>query len=248
MAADDRVDADAVSLIASLRARGAGAFDPVGFRFLEALDRRAQAQCGGVPRTIEDRLATALAEFSQRFARAACEAGAALARGVERFPHAADELKQRHEAGDFKGLRRQLAELEQPACSSPLAELLAHVARLSSLDTPGAGGSAASFGEPEAELKALRHFRSTWSRLSVDHQLSQAVAQAPANAGPLNSHFLALQALQLMRDASAECLAGYMSYFDALSWLDRADSGRVQAQKSAGRGDRGRRTSRRDAS
>ena len=73
--------------------------------------------------------------------------------------------------------------------------------------------------EPAHELKSLRYFRRTWSALSVDRQL----AQGPENAGPLNSHRLVLRSLQLMRDVAPNYLERFMSYADALLWLEQAD-------------------------
>jgi hypothetical protein len=72
-----------------------------------------------------------------------------------------------------------------------------------------------------AELKAPSCFRDTWSKLRVDQQFHQALADEPENAGPLNSHFLVLRALRLMRDISPAYLKHFMDYADALLWLSR---------------------------
>jgi hypothetical protein len=190
---------------------------------------------------LDRRLARAVAEYGERLARAEREAADTLARGTARFPEAADALRQRFEAGDFGGLHRLLAGLDAEGGSGPLAELLAHIRRQAptdSTDGPAQGGG--SLAGPQGELKALRYFRRTWSRLNVDRQLSQALAQAPANAGPLNSHHLVLQALAQMRELSPAYLEQFMSYVDALLWLDQADSGRSPAPKTAARGERDR--------
>jgi hypothetical protein len=71
-----------------------------------------------------------------------------------------------------------------PAAPSPLAELLAHIAgqnRSAFAHRPTPPTPAA------AELKALSCFRDTWSKLRVDQQFHQALADEPENAGPLNS-------------------------------------------------------------
>ena len=235
-------DVDPGVLIDALRARSADRFDPVGFRFIEALARRATAHRDDARRLLDRRLAKALADFGERFDRAEREATVTLARSTARFPEAADALRRHRDAGDFGGLHRLLAKLEAQGGGGPLAELLAHVGR----HTPDAptGGPAHADGAgipPQGELKSLSYFRSTWSRLSVDRKLSHAFAQAPENAGPLNSHFLVLQSLGLMRDISPAYLEQFMSYVDALLWLDQAaDSGRSPAQKNAARGHGGR--------
>ena len=196
------------ALIEALRARGAERFDRVGWRFIEALSRRAAAHRDHSRRLLDRRLAEALAEYGERFDRAEREARDTLVRAAEQFPEAAPALRQRWAAGDFRGLHRLLARLEARGGSDPLAGLLAEVGRHTS----------------DGELKALSRFRGTWSRLHVDRQLSRAFARTPENAGPLNSHFLVLRALRLMRDISPEYLEQFLSYLDAMLWLDQAAS------------------------
>ena len=82
----------------------------------------------------------------------------------------------------------------------------------------------------------LRYLRSR----QVEQQLAEALAQAPENAGPLNSHLLALQSLKLMRDVSPGYLKRFVSYVDALLWLDQADNAGKPAPKSAAKGEKDR--------
>jgi len=93
------------------------------------------------------------------------------------------------------------------AAPSALASLLTHIA---------------SRDDAAGELKTLRQHRSTWTRLSLDQRLTQALAQVPDNAGPLNTQRLLNQALQLMRDASPEYAQRFMAHVEALLWLDQA--------------------------
>jgi hypothetical protein len=100
---------------------------------------------------------------------------------------------------------------------------------------------------PRAELKSVKNFRNTWSKLSVDKQVTQALAKAPKNAGPLNSHLVALRSLALMRDISPDYLNRFISYMDTLLRLDQgalaratlpgrvtpADSGSAKKTKAA---------------
>ncbi|MFZ3118975.1 MAG: DUF2894 domain-containing protein [Variovorax sp.] len=101
--------------------------------------------------------------------------------------------------------------------ASGLAELLAHVAER----TGAAEGSTPSGA---SDLKSLRYFRSTWSRLSADRRLNQSQAKVPENAGPLNSQHLVHRAITLMRDASPDYLNRLMSYIDTLSWIEQANA------------------------
>lgn len=81
----------------------------------------------------------------------------------------------------------------------------------------------ASTSASRTELKSVHHFRNTWSKLSVQKQVSQALGQAPKNAGPINSHMRVLRSLELMRDTSIDYLNRFMSYADTLVCLDQVD-------------------------
>lgn len=202
----------------ALRATGAARRDPVGVRVLEAMLRRLPGLEGPARTALLARIERRLAGLRARLARAGEGAGATG--GGARAPAAA---------------------------GGALGALLEHIAHQAGALTgagttaaDGAGGeaertagSAAPVSAPAAELKALRHFRSTWSRLSLERQLARALAQAPDNAGPLNSHFLVLQALIRMRDIAPQYLEGFIAHVDALWWLERADPGRAPAQRGA---------------
>ena len=229
---------DPGAAIAGLRERGAQGFDPVRFRFLETLARRASAQEGGTRRVLDRKLVRLLSDYGQRFEAARSEAGALLDRLAGRFPEAAEQARQLHLAGDFSGLRRLWTRLEGPCRRAPLTDLVGHLARQSS--GHGAGRLAQdAVVEPGAtvELKTLAYFRSTWAKLGVDQRLNQSLAKVPENAGPLNSHGLALRSLKLMRDISPHYLHRFMSHLDTLLWLDQVDDGGVPAPREAARGD-----------
>jgi hypothetical protein len=83
------------------------------------------------------------------------------------------------------------------------------------------------------ELKSVRYFRNTWSKLSVERQVNQALGQAPKNGGPINSHVVALRALAVMRDTSPDYLNRFMSYMDTLLCLEQGDRGLPLASKTA---------------
>ena len=91
---------------------------------------------------------------------------------------------------------------------------------------------AADTSTPRTELKSVRQFRSTWSRLSAQKQVSQALGQAPKNAGPINSHMLVLRSLGLMRSISPDYLNRFMVHVDTLLCLDEADKGKAPAKKA----------------
>lgn len=85
-----------------------------------------------------------------------------------------------------------------------------------------------------AELKSAQYFRNTWSKLSLNKQVTQALDQVPRNAGPINSHMLVLRSLALMREISPDYLDRFMSYADTLLSLDQGARDKpVQAKKPA---------------
>jgi len=210
--------------IAALRTKGADRFDPVRFRFIEALARREPGQQGDVRRILNGRLALALAAYRARFEQTRNEARDTVARASEQYPAAADELQRLFGAGDFAGLRRFAAGLEKKDQQASLADLTCYLAKLSpeGVDAGPAGEGNIGSGS-RSELKAIRNFRNTWAKLSVDRQVAQAIEQAPENAGPLNSHRLVLRSLELMRDIAPDYLTRFVSYVDTLLWLDQAD-------------------------
>lgn len=222
-------------LLDALQLWNARRFDPVRFQFIEALARRAANRRGAARDLLRGRLAAALQDFAQRFDTARERAQDVLAAGTRRFPDAAEALQSLFDAGDFAGLGRRLAQLEAGRPERPLAELLDRLRDEHAADTAEPQHQALTNrnGRP-TELKSVRYFRRTWSRLKLDHQLSQAFIQAPQNAGPLNSHFLVVQALKRMRELSPEYLEQFLSYADALLWLEQQSGTRPIPANTAG--------------
>ncbi len=206
---------DPAAVLDAWRAQGGHRRDPVRFRFIEALARRAAAHEGDARRILDERLAALLAAYREKLEEAQCvESAAAIA-----------DTSTKHAARLPRG---------------PLAELVEHMAR----QVPLQGDDDAAPTTPE--LKTLRYFRSTWSRLSADRRLTQSLAKVPENAGPLNSHHLVHRSLMLMHELSPEYLNRFMSYVDTLLWVDQlnastgpaaaANAPRAEGQKKTTRG------------
>ena len=206
--------------IAALRTAGADRFDPVRLHYIEVLAKRAAAHRGGVKRMLDAKLALALAAFQERFELAQSEARETVTRSLQQYPHAAKDLQRLLAAGDFKGLRRLLGSLE---ASEQRASLTALVRQLEQHSPDNADARLERNAGSRPELKTIRNFRDTWSKLSVDKQVAQALGQAPKNAGPINSHMLVLRSLALMRDISPDYLNRFMSYADTLLSLDQGE-------------------------
>ena len=100
--------------------------------------------------------------------------------------------------------------------SRPLAALTAYMADPGP-DARGTTNLRASY----PELESLEYFRSVWSRVSADRQVRQSQEQVHKNAGPLNSNQLVHRALSLMREVSPGYLQQFLSYTDALMWLEQ---------------------------
>jgi hypothetical protein len=207
-------------MVAAALARGDQRFDPVRFRVIEAMARRATAHGGDARRMLDDKVVALLMAYGEDLEKAT----------------PADVAKP------------QAATTERGA----LAALVDHIAQHAPVmdDSPAATGKAtpatSSASSPSIELKSIRYFKSTWSKLSADRRLTQSLAKVPENAGPLNSHHLVHRSLTLMRDLSPEYLNRFMSYVDALSWVDQlngaaaaaasAASPRAESPKKSGRG------------
>lgn len=125
------------------------------------------------------------------------------------------------------------------AQTGPLAELLAQLAAGTAATTP--------VQSAYPELPLLDYFRDTWSRYSTRHQLRQSQERVPENAGPLNSSLLVHRALSLMGEVAPEYLRHFLSYVDALSWMEQAtrvdlltdkDGARSASSRKSARGSR----------
>jgi hypothetical protein len=123
----------------------------------------------------------------------------------QKLTHALAELTARFEQAEQTSRSKLVKNLAPPTPSAPSLTALVH-------DLP-----AHSLGA--APLSALRKNLST---LSVDKQVSQALRQAPQNAGPINSHMLMLRSLELLRELSPAYLQRFMTYADTLMVLEHA--------------------------
>jgi Protein of unknown function (DUF2894) len=190
--------------LADLRAQGAHHRDPVRFHYLEVLAQRAQSQQGRVQQLLNNRLAQALAQWRGRFEPSAHPTTPTAHAGASRRPV---------QPATLPGLLSYLAQ--------HAAEPVQHAAGLA---LPGPALT-------RPELKSVHHFRNTWSKLSADRQLTQALNQAPRNAGPINSHMLVLRSLALMREVSPDYLNRFMSYADTLLCLEQNEKEQLLAAR-----------------
>jgi hypothetical protein len=97
---------------------------------------------------------------------------------------------------------------------SPLSALLQEMAAPSA-QRPLSPSDLGRLDNPRVE-----QFRQQLGKINVQKQVTQAIAQAPQNAGPINSHMLVLRSLGLMRDISPDYLNRFVGYVDTLLILD----------------------------
>jgi hypothetical protein len=202
---------DPLAMLAAWRMRSEHRVDPVRFRFMEALARRAAPHHGEARRILDAKLAPLLAAYG-------------------------DRLEEAQRTGSPAAVGGAGAKQQAPSARGPLAELVDHIARHAAALGDGAAANGVVPGlAPAPELKTLSYFKSTWSRLSADRRLTQSLAKVPENAGPLNSHHLVHRSLLLMRELSPEYLNRFMTYVDTLLWVDQVSAGSASSAASAPR-------------
>ncbi|ABE35149.1 hypothetical protein DR64_6130 [Paraburkholderia xenovorans LB400] len=221
--ASDPVSA-ARATLGAWRERGADRLDPVRFHFIEALARRAAGHSGEARRILDDRLAGLLEAYAGQIERAT----SAIADTDTDTD--TDTDADAHTAAPANGpLHETLKSLVDSIASQP------------ALATTGLPRSASY-----PELAELDYFREVWSKVRTEKQMRQSLEQVPGNAGPLNSSSLVHRALSLMREISPGYLKQFLSYADALSWMEQINGGAAPSGKdvpragNTGRSNRGK--------
>lgn len=250
MSVVDDVAARAQHTLDAWRERGADRLDPVRFRFIDALRRRAAAHGGDARRLLDTRLAALIDAYAADLRRAesngdACECAGAPA------PAPASSSSSSSSTSPAPTPAAPSTTTTSPPASSPaepargpLAALLDYIGSrerptASAPDeTRAAPASSTASGRValRAEPELLDYFRETWSKLSADSQLRASLEQVPKNAGPLNSSSLVHRSLSLMRELSPEYLRQFLSYVDALSWLQQMNGDEAATGDEAARG------------
>ncbi|MCC4591463.1 DUF2894 domain-containing protein [Xanthomonas campestris pv. cannae] len=204
--------------LAALRAQHAERLDPLRLRFLEALARRTEAQQGKARELLEQKLSALLDAYAATLAAAPQDAamrapqpgplGALLAQY-----RPATAAATAHSGQDTAvGTHMETDTETSTATGATDADATAPS------DAPAAG-AAARLAAPQ--LPAVEDARRLWTELRSRSQLRQSLQPAPADAGPLNSGVLVHRALALMRTLSPGYLQHFLSYVDALSWLQQ---------------------------
>ncbi|WP_295958431.1 DUF2894 domain-containing protein [uncultured Xanthomonas sp.] len=210
----------ATDRLAAWRAEHAERLDPLRFRFLEALARRTEAQQGKARELLEQKLSALLDAYAAALAAAPQSAGDAEAavRAMQPGPLGALLAQSRHAAVAIRASNDHGANLEANGEASTAIDAIDTELPAPS-PLPTAATAAARLTAPQ--LTAVEDARRLWTELRSRSQLRQSLQPAPADAGPLNSGVLVHRALALMRTLSPGYLQHFLSYVDALSWLQQ---------------------------
>lgn len=213
---------DAQAMLDAWREDGVDRIDPVRFCFLQAMARRSAVLDGLARQLLDERLAGHLNAYAQLLD---AETDANADAGPDAEPSA----------------ERNAPPPAEPANDAPsaLAGLLAYLAD-PSLNTPDGepdwNRDALGLRDAYPDVQMLEYFRAVWSRVSADRQVRQSQQQVHKNAGPLNSNQLVHRALSLMRELSPGYLQQFLSYTDALMWMEQIHAATAPAPKDAARG------------
>lgn len=246
---------DLLATLDAWRAAGADKHDPVRFRFIEALARRAASHDGEARRLLDVRLRSLVEAYG-----AALEDGAGPAPDLAgqpelsgarpsdntRSPAASPRLAtpvDNPAAADAVGAADVVGAVGAVGAADSVAALAALVERLASrqqespsglvAQAPAARGGSARHSGVRTEPDLIDFFRDTWTRVSVDRQLRESLERVPENAGPLHSDHLVHRSLNLMRDVSTGYLEHFMLYVDAMSWMEQLSGGAAAIEKEA---------------
>ncbi|MGO1003485.1 DUF2894 domain-containing protein [Lysobacter sp. CA196] len=204
------------AMLDAWREQGADRMSPMRFHRIDALARRAAEHDGEVRRLLDGRLAGLVGAYAGDLEKTAAQAGS-------------DGRAAAHDASTGIGT----------GTGTGLGGLVEYLAdRATIRDTDSA--SAASF----PVLGALDEFRRLWSKIRVDSQLRQSLEQSSEHAGPLNSGRLVHRSLSLMSELSPGYLQQFLSYVDALAWIESMNEGGVvtleDTQRAGSNGKRAR--------
>jgi len=216
--------------IAALRAAGDDSFDPVRFRYIEALATRAQQASEPLNEQLTAKSHRALTDY--RNARAAAQDLSAASDSAQVQPSAGCQ------SATVKALveLRQVLDRAQPqAAAGPLGleqEMQAQERALlqSEMYAASPNPSSSQSAEPETSdgplksLKASQTMRVHQQRRAVEKRVELAIAEGPESPGPLNPQMLAIKALTMMRELSPQYLNRYVSYLDTLFWVEQLDT------------------------
>jgi len=229
-------------LIALLIEKGDHLFDPVRFRYIESMSRRAIKQRTSVSLILEQKIQQTISNYQADLFAAREHAAEVVKQSAIQFPEASDQLQCLFQNSDFAGINALVDKLNRGRSRHLLSELLKQLL----LEIAGQGAQlnessfsnllqqqekelTISFHEKELrsnpikkELKSVRLFRESQEQLNSDKLVRRAIKEGPENPGPINPHMLAIRSLSTMQSLSPHYLKRFVSYIDTIFWLEEA--------------------------
>ncbi|MEQ9509421.1 MAG: DUF2894 domain-containing protein [Alloalcanivorax xenomutans] len=229
--------------LARLRDDRADRYDPVRFRYLEALARRLAESPRAPTPAQQDKLQQALTDYQTRFeeAREAARARRAALPYDTLDDTTQAQLDHLFESGDLRAFQR-LAEQQVRRSPSPLVALL-EALQNNDIDDEDADNTPLDSllrDHPNLFQKvAGKGPRDTPPPPTPPHpppppphppppppphtqkRIDHAIAQTPGDAGPLNAHRLVTRSVETLRGLSPDYLSHFVSYMDTLLALEK---------------------------
>lgn len=227
--------------VTAMQERGEDAFDPSRFHFIVALLNKAEKQKGEVAAMVQEKAANALSSYQASLNNIKLDAQ----KLVEQVLQDNQEAARLFESSNFKAVVRLAerekrrnsrqsyavlqtlfheGETEEEEFQEQLSfdeELMAHENQLRKSFSPQVNIEATNLNA-YGDLKSHKLFKDTWVKLQAEKIVADAIKQAPKDAGPLNSHLLAIRSIEAMKGLSPEYLNRFVSYMDSLLWLEQA--------------------------
>ena len=206
--------------IASLLELGADSYDPIRFRYIESMARRAAGQRALVSKIIEKKARKELEDYQNDFsAKSQAEQSNAINR----------QGSARKQEAELNNAREELVALTQhlDQGKSHDDECL-HDGSFTNVLRQQENDVVQSFAGTDAgqrrEPNAIRLYRESWIKQNSDRLVVQSVKNGPEDPGPLNSQMLVIHSLSTMRGLSPDYLNRFVSYVDTLLWLDQVSN------------------------
>lgn len=243
------------SRINALKESGASQFDPVQFHFIESLALRANQHNGDAKQLIEQRIAIALNNYHQELAAEEQLAQENLKWISEELSDSSDEIRQFFNNNHFKIVNRLAKKLaRQRLREKPDRETLATLTRqllrdnnLAHIETdqPSINDQLKrqeneaielltpdiSTHEKLGELKSVRLFRESWTKINSNKVVDHAIKEGPEDSGPLNQENLAIRSLSTMRELSPQYMNRFIAYTDTILWLQKINDNNAAAKR-----------------
>lgn len=229
-------------------------FDPVRFRFIEAMLQRSKTTQPVTSNNAIQRLADNLYTYQQHFQQAQQQAQQhcqTIEQHSAEMASTALKLFDQHQFQAIDRLNKQLARQQQRQ-HNPLQQLTESLLQDHAPETQSQGSrlnqqlsqqeaaasaslvgnvSSSSKRSAAGELKSIALFRDSWAKRHIDNLTTQAINNRPDNPGPLNPERLASGSLSRIKDISPRYLNRFIGYVDTLLWLQQADQQRNKAVK-----------------